>query len=130
MAQIFRLESTRILVASKTTRVKFVVLPRIPRRLPRPNLNNHHTLLGTMLWIRALPRITTQTILMNLNQPLVGPESTLISQNTSRGPDFYPHLQRRIRPLNIGIGPLSPPGSLTLIRTTPNMTLTLLITGK
>ena len=43
---------------------------------------------------------------------------------------FYPHLQRRISPLNIGIGPLSPLGSLTLIRTTPNMTLTLLITGK
>ena len=80
--------------------------------------------------IRALPRTTTRTILMTLNQPLVGPKSTLISQNTSRGPDLYPHLQRRISPLNIGIGPLSPPGSLTLIRTTPNMTLTLLITGK
>ena len=51
MAQIFRLTSTRTLLASKTTRVKFVVLPRISRRLPQPNLNNHHTLLGTMLWI-------------------------------------------------------------------------------
>ena len=61
---------------------------------------------------------------------LVGPKSTLINLNTSRGPDFYPHLQRRISPLNIGIGPLSPLGSLTLIRTTSNMTLTLLITGK
>ena len=68
--------------------------------------------------------------LLTLRQPLVGPKSTLINQNTSRGPDFYPHLQRRISPLNIGIGPLSPLGSLTLIRTTPNMTLTLLITGK
>ena len=106
MAQILRLASTRTLLACKTTRVKFIVLPRIPRRLPRPNLNNHHTLLGTMLWIRALPWTTTWTILMTLNQPLVGPKSTLISQNTSRGPDFYPHLQRRISPLNIGIGPL------------------------
>ena len=43
---------------------------------------------------------------------------------------FLPHLQRRISPLNIGIGPPSPPGSLALIRTTPNMTLTLLFTGK
>ena len=58
-----------------------------------------------MLWIRALPRTTTRTILLTLNQPLVGPKSTLISQNTSRGPDFYLHLQRRISPLNIGIGP-------------------------
>ena len=130
MAQIFRLASTLIPVASKTTRVKFVIVPRIPRRLPRPNINKQHTLLGMMLWILALPRTTTLTILLTLNQPLVGPKSTLISQNTSRGPDFYPHLQRRISPLNIGIGPPSPPGSLTLIRTTPNMTLTLLITGK
>ena len=130
MAQIFLLASTRIPVACKTTLVKSVVLPRSPRRLPRPNLNNLHTLLGTMLWIRALPRTTTWTILLTLNQPLVGAKSTLINPNTSRGPDFYPHLQRRISPLNIGIGPLSPLGSLTLIRTTPNMTLILLITGK
>ena len=75
MAQIFRLASTRILVASKTTRVNFVVLPRIPRRLPRPNLNKHHTLQSTMLWIRALPRTTTRTILLTLNQPLVGPKA-------------------------------------------------------
>ena len=63
-------------------------------------------------------------------QPAPRPKSTLINQNTSRGPDFYHHLQRRISPLNVGIGPLSPLGSLTLIRTTPKMTLTLLITGK
>ena len=43
---------------------------------------------------------------------------------------FLPHLQRRISLLNIDIVPLSPPGSLTLIRTTPNMTFTVLITGK
>ena len=43
---------------------------------------------------------------------------------------FCPHLQKRIRPLNIDIGPLSPLGSHILIRTTPNMTLTLLIIGK
>ena len=102
---------------------------RNPRRWPRPNKNNLHTLLGIRSWIRALPQTTTQTTLLTLSRPL-GPKSTLINQNTSRGPDFYHHLQRRISPLNIGIGPLSPMESLTLIRTTPNMTLTLLITGK
>ena len=51
MAQIFLLASTRTLLVAKTTQVKFVVLPRIPRRLPRQDLNNHHTLLGTRLWI-------------------------------------------------------------------------------
>ena len=80
--------------------------------------------------LKGMPQTTTRTILLTLSQPLVGPKSTLINQNTSRGPDFYPHLQRRISPLNIGIGPLSPLGSPTLIRTTPNMPLTLLITGK
>ena len=45
-------------------------------------------------------------------------------------PDSYPHLQRGIRPLNVGIGLLSLPGSSTLIRTNPNMTLTLLISGR
>ena len=51
------------------------------------------------------------------------------SKHKSRS-DSYPPLQRRISPLNIDIGPLSPPGSHILIRTTPNMTLTLLIIGK
>ena len=129
MAQIFLLASTRTLLIAKTTLVKFVVLPRIPRRLPRLNQNNHHTLIDTIFWIRALSRTTTRTILLTLNQPLVGPKSTLISQNTSQGPDFYPHLQKRISPLNIDIGRLSPPGSHSLIRTTPNMTLTVLITS-
>ena len=108
-----------MLVALKTPRVKFVVRPRNTRRLPRPSLNNLHTLLGTMWWIRALPRITTLIILMTLNQPLAGPKSTLISQNTSRGPDSYPHLQRRISPLNMDIGPLNLPGSHILLRTIP-----------
>ena len=107
MAQSFRLASTRTPVASKTTRLKSVVLASNPRRLPRPNQKNLHTLLGIMLWIRALPQTTIRTILLTLSQPLVGPKSTLINQNISRGPDFYPHLQRRISPLNISIGPLS-----------------------
>ena len=55
---------------------------------------------------------------------------SLISLNTNRGPDSYPHLQRRISPLNVGIGPLSLLGSHILIRTILNMTQTLLITGK
>ena len=39
-------------------------------------------------------------------------------------------LQERISPLNIDIGLLSPVGSLTLIKSILNMTLTLLIIGK
>ena len=42
---------------------------------------------------------------------------------------FLPSFSKKVSPLNLGIGPLSPLGKLTLIRTTPNMTLTL-ITGK
>ena len=52
------------------------------------------------------------------------------SDKSKRGPDSNPHLQRRISHLNIGIGLLSLLGSLTLIRTIHNMTLTLLTTGK
>ena len=100
-----------------------------PLKVASTKQKNLHTLLGIRSWIRALPQTTTQTTLVTLSRPL-GPKSTLINQKTSRGPDFYHHLQRRISPLNIGIGPLSPLGSHTLIRTTPNMTLTLLITGK
>ena len=43
------LASPRILVASLPTRVKFVVWPRIPQRLPRPAQINIHTLLDNML---------------------------------------------------------------------------------
>ena len=57
MAQSFRLASY-----SSRLEDESVVLPRSPRRLPRPNLNNLHTLLDIMLWIPALPRTTTRTI--------------------------------------------------------------------
>ena len=50
--------------------------------------------------------------------------------NINQDPDSYLHLQRRLSPLNVGIGLLSLLGSLTLIRTILNMTLTLLTTGK
>ena len=48
MARICLLASPRILVASKTIRVNFVVLPRNPRRLPRLNQNEYLTLQSTM----------------------------------------------------------------------------------
>ena len=52
-----------------------------------------------MLWPRALPRTTTLTIQRNLGLALAEPRSTLISLNTSPGPDIYLLPQRRISPL-------------------------------
>ena len=52
--------------------------------MPRPNLNNLHTLLGIMLWIRALPRTTTRTVLLTLSQPLVGPKKLSDHTNSPR----------------------------------------------
>ena len=51
MALTCLLASTLMIVVSRTDRVKFLVLPRNPRRLPRPDLNNLHILRDIMLWI-------------------------------------------------------------------------------
>ena len=93
MVQSCLLASTPMIVASRTPGVIFIVQPRNPQGLPRPGLNNLHMLLDITMWIRALPWTTSLITRMTLNRPLLHLKSTLISQNTNRGPDSYPHLQ-------------------------------------
>ena len=106
------------------------LLSRNLQGFPRPDLKSPVILSSNMMWCRALPRTTILTTRMTLNLPRADLRTTLTKQNTNRGPDSYPHLQRRISPLNVDIGLLSLLGSLTLIRTIHNMTLTHLTIGK
>ena len=122
--------ASTLMVASMTPRLSMLVLSRSPRGCPRPNQRRFITLQNSMLWPRALPRTTTLTIQMNLGLPLAEPRRTLISQNTSPGPDIYLLPQRRISPLRPDISLQNLLGRPTLIKTILNMTQTLLTTGK
>ena len=101
-----------------------------PSRVVSTRAKSHLILTSKLTWCRALPRTTVLNPRMTLSLPRADLRNTLTNPNIIRGPDSYPHLQRRISPLNVDIGLLSLLGSPALIRTIHNMTLTPLITGK
>ena len=106
-------------------RIRTLMHPRYLPRRPRMDIKDTPTLIGSMMLVQDLPRTNTRMNPTNLGCHLPNPTNMLTKANINLGPDMFHLPQRKISPLWLNTGLLSPLGlsplGLTLIKTNLSM---------
>ena len=101
----------------------------VPSKGARMDIKHTLTLIGSMMLVQDLPRTNTLMNPTNLGCHLPNPKNMLTRVDINLGCDMFHLPQRKISPLWLNTGLLSPLG-ITLIKTNLNMIQTPLIIGK
>ena len=107
MVQHFLVVSDLII---RMSQIRTLMHPRYFLRRPRMDIKDTLTLIGSMMLVQDLPRTNARMNPTNLGCHLPNPKNMLTRININLGPDMFHLPQRKISPLWLNTGLLSPLG--------------------